>query len=56
MAYRINEYEKDGIPADIIELHKNSKETNLILKKGFYKIIVKNKDYKITNEFVENIK
>lgn len=56
LAYRINEYEKNGIPADVIELQNNAKETNLILKKGQYKIVIKNKDYKITNEFLENIK
>ncbi|MNY34512.1 hypothetical protein D3C86_1688590 [compost metagenome] len=56
LAYRINEFEKNGIPADIIELASDSEKSNLILKKGEYKIIVKNKDYQIVNEFTQTVK
>jgi hypothetical protein len=50
-AYRINELEQNGIPADIIEITNKSQTGNLILDKGIYKIIVKDKNYKIVNEY-----
>ncbi|KQO33111.1 hypothetical protein ASF10_18715 [Flavobacterium sp. Leaf82] len=56
MAYRINEFEKDGIPADVIEILDDTKKGSLILNKGKYKIVIKNKDYKITNEFLHTVK
>jgi len=51
LAFRINEFEQNGIPADIIELINKSQTGNLILDKGIYKIIVKDKNYKIVNEY-----
>ena len=51
LAYRINELEQNGIPADIIEITNESQTRNLILDKGTYKIIVKDKNYKIVNEY-----
>jgi hypothetical protein len=51
LAYRINEFEQNGIPADIIEISNKSQTGNLILDKGIYKIIMKDKDYKIINEY-----
>lgn len=56
LVYRINEFENEGIPADVIEILDNSKKGNLILTPGNYKIIIKNKDYKITNEFLIAVK
>lgn len=56
IAYRINEFEKDGIPADVIEILDNTSKGSLILDKGKYKIVIKNKDYKITNEFLHTVK
>jgi hypothetical protein len=56
MAYRIDEFEKDGIPADVIEILDKSNKGNLILEKGSYKIVIKNKDYKIVNEFLDTVK
>ncbi|OXB08725.1 hypothetical protein B0A81_08395 [Flavobacterium plurextorum] len=56
MAYRINEYENNGIPADIIEISNRDEKTNLILKKGQYKILIKNKNYKIATEFEQSVK
>lgn len=50
-AYRINEFEQNGIPADIIEITNKSQTRNLILDKGIYKVIVKDKNYKIINEY-----
>jgi len=55
-AYRKNEFEQNGIPADIIEIINEQDKTNLILEKGIYKIIIKNKEYKIINEFDLKIK
>jgi hypothetical protein len=55
-AYRKNEYEQNGIPADLIEIINEQEKTNLILEKGIYKIIIKNKEYKIINEFDAKIK
>ena len=56
LAYRKNEYEHNGIPADIIEIPNKESQTSLILEKGTYKIIVKDQDYKIINEFDAKIK
>jgi hypothetical protein len=51
LAYRKNEFEQNGIPADLIEILNNESKTNLIIEKGTYKIILKDKNYKIINEF-----
>lgn len=51
LAYRKNEYEQNGVPADIIEIINKETKTNLILEKGIYKIIIKDKNYKIIQEF-----
>ena len=56
VAYRKNEFEQRGIPADVIEILNEEDKTNLILDKGIYKIIIKNKEYKIINEFEAKIK
>nr|WP_315175792.1 hypothetical protein [uncultured Flavobacterium sp.] len=55
-AYRKDEYEQNGIPTDLIEIINEQDKTNLILEKGIYKIIIKNKEYKIINEFDTKIK
>lgn len=55
-AYRKKEFEQNGIPADLIEILNEKSNTNLILNKGIYKIIIKNKHYKIINEFETKIK
>jgi hypothetical protein len=54
-AYRINEFEQNGIPADIIEILNENQFGNLILEKGIYKIIVKDKNYKIVNQYEHKI-
>lgn len=56
LAYRKNEYEQNGVPADIIEILNKETNTNLILDKGIYKIIIKDKNYKIIHEFDAKIK
>ena len=56
LAYRKSEYEQNGIPADVIEIMNTHDKTNLLLKKGTYKIIIKNKKYKIINEFDVTVK
>lgn len=50
-AYRKDEYEQNGVPVDLIEILSEEDKTNLVLEKGNYKIIIKNKEYKIINEF-----
>lgn len=56
LAYRKKEFEHNGIPADVIEILTNESKANLVLQKGTYKIIVKDKNYKIINEFETKIK
>lgn len=56
LAYRKNEYEQNGVPADIIEIINKETKTNLILEKGIYKIIIKDKNYKIIQEFDAKVK
>ncbi len=54
-AYRNSEFEQNGIPADIIEINSRSQNGVLILDKGNYKIIIKDKNYKIVNEYLQKI-
>ncbi|MDR2234942.1 MAG: hypothetical protein LBE92_02355 [Chryseobacterium sp.] len=55
LAYRKGEFEKKGIPADVIEL-KNTKDPRfLILDKGTYDIIIRNREYKVISRFEKTI-
>jgi hypothetical protein len=56
MAYRNDEFEQEGIPADVIEITNKDEKLDLILDKGDYRIIVKNKDYKIIQDYQQKIK
>lgn len=56
MAYRNNEFEQEGIPADVIELTSKDQKADLVLNKGDYRIIVKNKEYKIVQDYQQKIK
>lgn len=56
MAYRNNEFEHEGIPADIIEIVNKDQKMDLVLDKGNYRIIVKNRDYKIIQDYQQQIK
>ncbi len=55
-AYRKGEYEKNGVAADIIELDNPSNSRFLILDKGNYEIIIKNRDYKNIERYEKTIK
>ena len=55
LAYNKDEYEQNGIPSDIIEILNREHIQDLILKKGEYKIIIKDENYKIINEFEQKI-
>jgi len=48
-AYRKNEFDKNGVPADIIEIYENENVSPLILGKGDYEIIIKDKNYNTIN-------
>lgn len=56
MAYRNNEFEQEGVPADIIEITNKDQKVDLVLDKGNYRIIVKNRDYKIIQDYKQQIK
>jgi len=56
LAYRKGEFEKEGIPADIIELNTSKDNRFLILDKGIYDIVIKDKEYKVINRFEKTIK
>lgn len=47
MAYRDQEYQKKGIPADIIEIHHKKDKKPLFLWPGFYQLVVRDRDYQI---------
>ena len=49
LAYRKNEFENNGVPADIIEILENI--PSLILGKGEYEIIMKDRNYNIINRY-----
>jgi hypothetical protein len=51
LAYRKNEFENNGVPADIIEVFENENIPSLILDKGNYEIIMKDRDYNIINRY-----
>ncbi|MDL2297368.1 hypothetical protein LJC68_09995 [Bacteroidales bacterium OttesenSCG-928-B11] len=51
LAYRKNEFENNGVPADIIEVFENENIPSLILDKGNYEIIMKDKNYNIINRY-----
>lgn len=51
LAYRKNEFENNGVPADIIEVFENEKIPSFILEKGNYEIIMKDKNNIITNRY-----
>ncbi|WP_157676746.1 hypothetical protein [Chryseobacterium sp. T16E-39] len=54
-AYRKGESDNKGVPADMIELQTEKDSGYLILDKGSYDIIVKDKTYTIANKFEKSI-
>ncbi|MCZ2101838.1 MAG: hypothetical protein LC107_09910 [Chitinophagales bacterium] len=56
LAYRMNEFDNDGIPADIIEITDNHIPNELYLTKGSYTIVIKNKKYNIIDKYEIEVK
>lgn len=56
MAYRKGEFEQNGIPADIIELNEPKDSRFLILDKGNYEIIIKDRKYNVNRKFEVTLK
>lgn len=56
LAYRSNEFENEGIPTDIIEITDNKTPKELYLPKGFYTIVIKDKNYNIIDKYNIEIK
>jgi len=51
LAYRKNEFENSGVPVDIIEVFESENVPSLILDKGNYDIIMKDRNYNIINRY-----
>ncbi|WP_312553950.1 hypothetical protein [Empedobacter brevis] len=54
MAYRNNEFENKGVPADMIEIIEKEAVPPLILGKGDFEIVIKDSTYKVIDRY--NIK
>jgi hypothetical protein len=51
LVYRIKEFEKDGIPSDILEITTTQSPNNLYLEKGVYYIVIKKKEAKLVKKY-----
>lgn len=56
LAYREGEFEKDGMPADIIEVTEKNDKQFLYLAPGKYQIIVRDRGYKVLDKIAVLIK
>ncbi len=56
LAYKIGVFEQKGTPFDVVEILDENTIGNLILEKGKYKIILKDKNYNIISEYEQIIK
>jgi hypothetical protein len=56
LAYRKNEFEQDGIPADLVEILDQKSTSPLVLDQGSYQIIIKDRNYKIIEQFEVEVK
>lgn len=56
LAYRNNEFENNGVPADIIEINDSKSPKELYLVKGTYTIVIKDKNYNINEKYKVEIK
>lgn len=56
MAYNKGQYEKNGIPCDIIEVLNADQQPYLVLKKGAYTVVVKDKSYRVTGTYEMRVK
>ena len=52
LAYRIEEYNDNGVPADIIEIQANVQKQALLLQAGNYMLIVRDTRYTLKDSFV----
>ncbi len=50
-AYRNNEFDHQGIPADLIEISEEHAQHALYLKKGKYEIIIKGRGYNVIDRY-----
>jgi hypothetical protein len=50
-AYRKNEFQNSGVPVDLIELNDSNNFPSLILDKGIFEIIIKDKNYNVINTY-----
>lgn len=50
-AYRNNEFEDNGVPADILEISAKSQWKNLYLQSGLYEIVIKDEGYRVINRY-----
>lgn len=51
LAYRENEFDNNGVPADLIEVLPGESPSMLYLEKGKYDIIIKNRNYNIIEKY-----
>ncbi|MGL5891312.1 MAG: hypothetical protein ACRC3B_15590 [Bacteroidia bacterium] len=51
LAFRVNEFENNGVPADIIELKAEHTNKPLYLQEGSYKIVIRNCSYEVVETF-----
>ncbi|RZL41418.1 MAG: hypothetical protein EOP00_24885 [Pedobacter sp.] len=56
VAYRNNEFDNNGIPADVIEITDKKSPRELFLTKGTYTILIINQDYQLDNKYSVKIK
>jgi hypothetical protein len=56
LAYRDQEFEKNGAPADVIEILNEESIPALWLSDGRYTIVIKDKNYTISHQFVKRIR
>jgi hypothetical protein len=55
LAFRENEFEHKGIPADIIEIDSFQNSKPLYLKDGAYTILIRNRAYKIIHRYTVSV-
>ena len=56
LAYRKGEFKNNGIPADVIEITKDSPSRNLYLPAGKYELVIKDFNYAIIQQYPISIK
>lgn len=56
LAYRNNEFDNNGVPADLVEISEEFPSKNLYLQSGLYEIVIKNKDYEVIDRYKIKVK